>query len=493
MLLPIDLPPGQYRNGTEFQSQGRWRDANLVRWHDKVLRPVGGWLAWGDGTISGVARGAHSWRDNSSNFYMATGTHNGLFVFTDQDTVGTLTPASLTAGQVDAAGSYSGAGAYGAGTYGSSFFGSLVLGQNSSEATVWSLGNWGENLIACNAADGKIYEWSPPTAGALSAVTNAPTDCLGIIVTEQRILMALGASGNPRQLAWSDQEDNTVWAASATNQAGDFELQTTGQIMCAQNARGQIIILTDTDAHTATYVGPNDVYSIERVGTACGAISRAGAITVDPGTFWIGDQDFFVFNGQVNQVPCDVADYLFSDMNRNQITKIWATSNSEWSEIWWFYPSADSVEVNRYVAFNYQEGTWMTGDMNRTAGVGRGVFPRPLWIDTGGQAYTHETGRAHGGETPFAETGPIDLGEGDAVFSAVKMYPDEQSQGEVTATFKTRFYPNGTEREYGPYTMSAPTNIRLTGRQMRMRVSANVEEDWRVGVPRIDVRERGRR
>jgi hypothetical protein len=195
----------------------------------------------------------------------------------------------------------------------------------------------------------------------------------------------------------------------------------------------------------------------------------------------------------VNQVPCEVADYVFSDMNRNQVTKIWAASNSEWSEIWWFYPSADSVEINRYVAYNYNEGTWATGSTDRTAGVGRGVFPKPLWIDVDGQAYIHETGYAHGGETPFAETGPIDLGEGDTVLSAVKMYPDEQSQGEVTATFKTRFYPNGTEREYGPYTMAAPTNIRFTGRQMRMRVSADADEDWRVGVPRIDVRERGRR
>lgn len=459
-----------------------------MRWHDNVLRPIGGWLSWSGTTITGVARGAHAWRDNSSNVYLATGTADSLLVYTDSDTQGTLTPSGLTTGNEDAIA----VGGYGTGNYGASAYGNLVAGI-ASEATAWSLDNWGENLIACNAQDGKIYEWTPPTAAALTAVSNAPTGCLGILVTNERILMAFGASSNPRKVAWSDQEDNTTWTADATNQAGDFELQTDGQIMQGVRARGVVLILTDNDAHSATYVGPNDVYSFERVGGFCGAISRQSAVTVDRGTFWMGNEDFFVYTGQVEQVPCEVSDYVFGDMNRGQRTKIWATVNADWSEIWWFYPSEASTEIDRYVAYNYQENTWMTGDLDRTAGVALGNFPDPLWIASDGEVYAHETGYDHGASTPYAETGPISLGDGEQVMSAVKMYPDEDTQGEVTATFKTRFYPNDSETSHGPYTMADPTSVRFTGRQIRMRVTDNTSGDWRVGTMRVDVRERGKR
>lgn len=487
-LISLELPPGQYRNGTDYQARGRWRDANLVRWHDGVLRPIGGWLAWSSSSVTGVARGAHAWRDNSSNVFLATGTADSLLVFTSPDTLGTLTPGSLSAGNADA----DTASGYGQGNYGNGYYGNLLAGP-AAEATVWSLDNWGENLIACNAADGKIYEWTPPTASAISAVSNAPTGCLGILVTNERILMAFGASSNPRKVAWSDQEDNTTWTADATNQAGDFELQTDGQIMQGIKARGQVLVLTDNDAHTATYVGPNDVFSFERVGGFCGAISRASAVTVDRGTFWMGNEDFFSFNGQVEQVPCEVADYVFSDMNRGQRTKIWATVNADWSEIWWFYPSAVSTEIDRYVAYNYAENHWMTGELDRTAGVPIGGFPSPIWIDSGGTPYVQETGTAHGSETPYAETGPISIGEGDHTMTAVHLYPDEQSEGEVTATFKARGYPNAAETEHGPYTLTAPTSVRFTGRQVRMKVTDNTDGDWRVGVMRLEARQRGKR
>lgn len=488
MLFTIDLPPGQYRNGTELQSAGRWRDANLVRFHDGTIRPVGGWAAWSSASISGVPRGSHIWRSNNGLEYVATGTHDGLFVYTTPGTIGTLTPAGLTAGSESAA-TVSG---FGSGTFGSGLFGNIIAGVDS-EATVWHLDNWGENLIACNAADGKIYEWTPPTIAALSAITNAPTDCLGALVTEERILFALGASGNPRLVAWSDQEDNTTWTASATNQAGDFELQTNGQIMQGIRAEGSVLILTDTDAHTASYVGPNDVYSFARVGSACGAISRASAVTVDRGTFWMGDQDFFVYNGQVETIPCDVADFVFGDINRQQKTKIWGYANQDWSEIWWFYPSNSSNEVDRYVIYNHSENHWATGSLCRTTGAHSTRYGGPIWFDESGDGYLHESGTLHGSDTPYAESGPLISNDGDNVISLNHLYPDEKTQGDATVSFKTRFYPNGEEREYGPYTLSAPTSVRFSGRQFRIRVTDNTDGDWRVGVMRLPMQVRGRR
>ena len=167
--------------------------------------------------------------------------------------------------------------------------------------------------------------------------------------------------------------------------------------------------------------------------------------------------------------------------------------NSSWNEIWWFYPSADSTECDRYVAYDFVENIWITGEMDRTAGVDRGVFRYPMFIASDGTLYEHEIGYDYGVSTPYAETGPISIGVGDSLMNVVELTPDEKTQGDVSATFKTRFYPNGAESEYGPFSMSNPTSVRFQGRQVRMRVEGSVATDWRVGIMRLDARQGGRR
>jgi hypothetical protein len=169
-------------------------------------------------------------------------------------------------------------------------------------------------------------------------------------------------------------------------------------------------------------------------------------------------------------------------------------SNGQYGEIWWFYPSSASTENDRYVAYNYVENTWSIGTLSRTAGTDAGTFRQPMMADpSDNKIYEHEIGFEYGGLTPFAETGPIMLGSGDNVVSVTEMIPDEKTQGDVSATFKTRFYPNGTERSYGPFSMSNPTSMRFTGRQVRMRVDGARLADWRVGINRLDAIAGGRR
>jgi len=195
----------------------------------------------------------------------------------------------------------------------------------------------------------------------------------------------------------------------------------------------------------------------------------------------------------VQEIPCEVGDYVFSDMNTAQKSKISAVVNSTWNEIWWFYPSGDSTECNRYVSFDYAEKIWMTGDIDRTAGVDRGVFREPFWIDPDGLLYEQEVGFFYGSQSPFAETGPISIGSGDQVMFVSGMIPDEKTLGDVNATFKTRFYPTDTERDYGPFNMANPTSFRFTGRQVRMKVTGNTASDWRVGIMRLEAMAGGRR
>lgn len=490
-LVPLQIPPGFYRNGTDLEGAGRWRDGNLVRWRQGSLRPVLGWRERIADMFTDAPRGMHAWEDNSNNRRIAGGTFDKLIVATAAGVTTDITPAGLTAGDLDATVNTG----YGGGFYGLGFYGTIRPDTgNYAEATTWSLDNWGEYLVACSTADGKLYEWQLNTASDAVQITNSPTGCSGLLVTEERFLFALGAGNDPRKVQWSDQEDNTTWTPAATNQAGSQILQTNGQIMQAVRTTGQALVLTDIDAHRAVYVGPPFVYQFERVGTACGAVSRKAAATTDAGVFWMGQRGFFTFDGSsVRELACEVFDRVFEDINTAQISKTWAVSNGQNSEVWWFYCSSASNEIDRYVAYDFAEGHWLIGNLSRTAGVDRGVFRTPIWADATGDVYDHETGFNYGGAEVFAESGPANFGGGEFTFNAHRLIPDELTQGDVTLTFKTRLYPNAAETSHGPYTMSNPTSVRFSGRQARMRVTADTLGAWRFGIPRIEVTQAGRR
>lgn len=500
-LIPLKLPAGISRNGTDYEQSGRWRDANLVRWHNNSLRPIGGWVerpVSGD-ALSGVARGMLAWVDNSDNSNLAVGTNTNLYYISEGGTSYDITPSGFTTGDASASTNTGYGGGYYGGTSDSTDEDSLYGQEQPSsgvfqEVTTWSLDNWGEYLLAMTPDDGKLYEWDLDTNGVADQVSNAPVDNRAMFVTEERFVFCLGAGGNPRKVQWSDQEDNTSWTASDTNQAGDFELQTTGQIMCGVRMKGRSLILTDNDAHTATYQGAPFVYGFERVGTACGVSSRKTLVAIDEGAFWMGKQAFFMFDGSVaKELPCEVSDYVFDDLNKDQITKAFAVHNSQFGEIWWFYPSDSSNEVDKYVAFDYKENHWEIGELDRTSGIDSGVFRHPIWIDASNDLYNHETGYTHGGATPFAETAPISLGNGDQIMKVNKLIPDEATQGQVKVRFKTRFYPNDTETSHDLLTMGNPVSTRFTGRQVRMRIEGNGNNNWRVGIMRIEARPGGRR
>ena len=495
-LIPLNIPPGVYRNGTDLEQAGRWRDVNLIRWRDGSLRPVGGWETRKASAFNSAARGMHQWVDNGGDYHIAAGTYNKLYdINPTTNAVIDITPVGLTAGEVDADENIG----YGGSTYGTGLYGVTrpSSGIVDTLAATWSLDNWGEYLVACSDADGKLYEWqldrATPTAAA--AISGAPTGCLGLIVTDERFLFALGAGNNPRKIQWCDREDNTTWTDAANNEAGDFELNTTGQIMQAVQLRGRVLIVTNTDAHAAFYQGPPYVYGFEKLGSACGASSRHAVVSIGEGAFWFGKKGFFAFNGSsVEEVKCDVADYVFTDLNTVQISKVYGVHNSQFGEVWWFYPSASSTENDRYVVFNYREGYWNFGAIERVSGFDRGILNTPVWADASGNIYNHElVGYSYDGDLPHAETGPISLGGGERVMKVNKLIPDEETQGEIQVSFKTRFHPNDAERVYGPYTSANPTSVRFTGRQARMRIEAVDATDWRAGIMRVEARPGGKR
>lgn len=583
--IPLKLPPGVYRNGTQYQSAGRWYDANLVRWSEGTLRPIGGWAkrqyfssGYQDIQLAGAPRGSHAWRANNQKTWLAAGSFKKLYAMepsydayditpiresgtltntfsttaglktvgvadnahglTDGDTVIFSSGTAIGASGITLAGAYvvtttsnnaytvqasanaatteSGAGSasyqyeiptgrsdsigdvgYGKWAYGFGAYG-VARPQLSSTgilaASTWALDNWGEYLVACRSDSGEIYEWQLGSTTRAALLANAPINNNGILVTPERFLFALGAGGNPRKVQWCDQEANTVWSPAATNQAGDFELSTTGEIVCGERTRYGSLILTTTDAHLATYQGPPFVYGFERVGMNCGVISAQASAALDNGAAWMSNGGFFFFDGAVRPLACEVSDYVFSDFNYNQQAKVAAVVNADFFEVWWFYPSSGSTENDRYVLWNYRENTWNIGSLARTTGVPVGAFSSPIFFDPAGFVYDHETGFNYGGAMPFAETGPIEIGRGDQIVVARQVVPDERLQGQVRMRFKSRFAPEGAETTHGPYTISSQyTDVRFSGRQVSFRVEGVQLSDWRVGDFRLEAVAGGRR
>jgi hypothetical protein len=495
MLVPLNIPPGVYSNGTEYQSKGRNFDANLVRWQFGALGPIGGWRKRTEyteatnsyATVTGKARRVISWRDNNSQAWSAIGTHSNLYAMTISGVLSDITPTGLTVGRADAT---TGAG------YGSGGFGEGPFGQSNPEAyttllpaSIWSLDTFGEILLGVLPDDGKLYEWNLNTNVVATQVTNAPISNKCVLVTPERIVMCLGAAGVPRDIAWSDQEDRNEWTAAANNQAGNFSLQTAGTILNAVNVKGGSLIFTDKDVWRVVYLGPPLVYGFPQDNAGGGLVSAGAVTTADGAAYWMSHENFYVYTGYSQPIACDVHDAVFKDINRAQISKVTAWHNASFGEVWWFYPSADSTENDKYVVYDYRERHWNKGTLSRLCATDKAPLPYPIAVDAYGYVYDHEVGYNHDGAISFIEHGPVELGTGENSSNLTFLYPDESAQGDVSMTFKTKMYPNGTERSFGPYTATRqPVPIRVHGRQMLVKAIGAASTNWRLGIPRIEVK-----
>lgn len=478
-LVKLELPPGLSRIGTLYQTQGRWYDSNFVRWYQGGMQPIGGWAVRISTAMTGVPRAIHTWRSNDLTRYIAVGTEQKLYAATPSLTAAVdITPAGFTAGRADASavGGY-GAGYYGAGTYGSA----RVDNVSVQDASMWQLDNFGQYLIGVMAEDGKLYEWQldigTPTVAAV--VSGAPTGNASVLATPDHFVMLLGAGGDPRKVQWCDQGDETTWTATSTNQAGDFNLQSQSRIMCGVTTRNQTLIFTETDAHVANYVGLPYVYTIDRVGENCGIISRGAVAALDSRAWWMEEANFFYWDGaSVIPVSCDVYDAVFGDMNLAQRSKIVAGINSNFSEVWWLYPSSGSTENDMIVVYNYLENHWALHALSRTCMCDHSVFNYPILGTSDGLLYDHETGYTWDGTDPYAESGPVEMGNGDRQLRVMRLIFDERTQGDVSVTVLSRNWNNDADVTYGPYSSPNPVNCRIAGRALRQKVAFQGNGRW---------------
>lgn len=360
--MPVELPPGIYKNGTEYQAKGRWSNGNLVRFIDGTKRPVGGWRRAQDPTgtnlvqLAGVPRRAIAWRGDAGAYRLGVGTTSHLFLIKGS-VITDITPVGFTSGLAD--GSYSPGGAT---------TGAGPLMAALTDADTWHLDNFGDWLVGVCSSTGKLYTWQNDAAYPAAIAAGSPSGCRGVVVTPERFVVALGDSTSVRKVTWASQESTTDWVASDINTAGDFDLATTGRLMCGRRTKAQTLLFTDNDLHTMDYIGGVLVYRFEQAGSHCGIISPNAVAILDATAIWMGHRNFYVYDGFVQPLPCDVADYVFGDFNEAQRAKVWALSLSQYGEVWWFYPSGSSTTNDRYVCYNYRERHWSIGTLARSCG-----------------------------------------------------------------------------------------------------------------------------
>lgn len=412
-----------------------------------------------------------------------------------------------------------GAGTWGRGTWGSASTSAIV----SNTIRLWSMENWGEDLLI-SPRDGGLYYWDSSTVNRATAVTagDTPTKIGSFLVSpNERIVMAFACNpiGSTTQdlllVRWSDYEDYQDWTPTSSNAAGGVRLNVGSQIICAVRAQNEILVWTDQALFAFTFVGGQDIFQVRLVDENIDIAGPNAAVAMNGAVYWVGRNNFYVYDGRVRTLPCTIKSKL-RDVNFDQRYKIFGGPNSLFEEVIWFYPSASSSENNKYIMYDTDEGTWSFGNITRTAWIDSGIRNYPRAAGTDRILYFHEFGaddKTPSGTSPlnaYIESAPFELsggeiGRGDKFYFVNEVIPDvdfRESTGSptLTMTFKRKRYPGGSTRSsskdvdrsvtVGEWTESV--GVRLRGRSLAVRFSSNETGTmWRLGTNRISIRTDG--
>lgn len=269
---------------------------------------------------------------------------------------------------------------------------------------LWSLDNFGQDLVAA-VREGAIYYWAadttttPPRAVTLeSLATAAGYDGTFVPNTVyelhssgvQRFAIAVGANPydpldadsdfDPMLVRWSDQENIYQWVPAADNQAGELRLSHGSRLVTGRYGRQEFVIWSDSAVYSMQYLGPPFVWGVNLLMDGISIASPNAVVGASNLMFWMGIDKFYTYDGRVQTLPCSVRQYVFDDFNSDQAFQVVAGGNEAFSEVWWFYPSGNSLVNNRYVVYNYLENTWVYGRINRSAWLDSSLRSFPMGV-----------------------------------------------------------------------------------------------------------------
>ena len=418
---------------------------------------------------------------------------------------------------------------WGAGQWNTGTWGSVTALSANNQLRLWSHDHFGEDLVMA-VRNGALY-YHDTSAGIttravpLATQTGAsfvPTICLGVSISEtDRHVIVLGADpidGNSRSgvldpmlVSFSDQENLLQFEPLDTNTAGDLRLSEGSLIVGWAKARQETLIWTDTSLYSMSFIGPPFTFGLNLINSNSGLISPNGSITSPSGVYWMGFDNFYVYNGSVQKVPCSVLSYVFDDINAGQAYKIYAYTNNAHDEVGWFYPSGSSLENDRYVVFDFNDNVWTYGELSRTAWLDEGTVDYPR-ATSSNYLYEQEFGYNDDGApmtNVYIESSDFDIGDGEQFAFLTKIIPDirflnNSESGKVNMVLKTRDYPGDTLTTNSTNSIGSTTqqaHIRGRARQAVLRIesddtdtnSSNDDTGWRLGATRMEIRSDGKR
>ena len=405
---------------------------------------------------------------------------------------------------------------------------------------------------------GEIYYWSYNTAfsndavllSSLAGAVAVPQKVTKILFTAQGFLLALGCTNydptasapnylgtyDPLLIRWSNVDPDIGpepenWRPLVTNTAGFLRLQSGSRIVTAINTRQETLVFTNTSLSSIQFLGTAEVFGLQELSHNISIIGPNALVGSNNITYWMGRDRFYTYSGRVDTLPCTIRQYIFTDINFTQSALIFAGVNNKFTEIIWFYCSAASSEIDRYVVFNYLENIWYYGQLSRTAWIDSGVFNNPVGLSNG-WVYQHENGTNDGqplGAAPlpitsYIQSADVDIDDGDKYMLIRRVIPDINFRGSdtnnevtgaaiipeaditvgvrnfpgaVSATTNAEGQPTGATIVTATATVDQYTNqvfIRARGRQMNFRIGSDtVGTQWQLGMPRVDARPDGTR
>lgn len=409
---------------------------------------------------------------------------------------------------------------------------SSLAATSGSEARIWSLDNFGEDLLSC-VRDGELFYWDKTNGlstraeklTARSGADQVPTIARQIMVSDRSrhcIAFACNAQGgsaqDPLLIRFSKAENAVDWnILTAGTDAGDLIIGSGSKFVSAIETKREILVWTDVSLHSMQFIGAPNTFGLIQIASGLSIVGPNAVVAVNDQVFWMGENQFYLYDGRTQQIPCTVRDYVFDDINNDQRELVTAGLNSAYYEVFWFYPSKNSTEIDKYVVFNYSEQVWYFGTLARTAWIDAEIRAYPVAAAPDRYLYNHELGNDDGSTSPataiqaFIESSPLSIESGDQFQLIRRVIPDvtfdgsEQATPTVTFTLQGYDKPgqggqdsvNGTVTKEVSDTVEKYTGelfLRLRGRSFSVKIqNTGTGTQWRLGIPRVDVRSDGRR
>jgi len=385
-----------------------------------------------------------------------------------------------------------------------------------------------------DSAGNAVNTASTGTGVYVSLIVDVPTVQNNIVVSDtSRFILTFGcndygsATLDPMLIRWCGQDDIFNWTPDPTNQAGFIRISHGSEIITTVQTRQEILVFTDSAVYSLQYLGPPFVWAPQLLGDNVSIMSSNSAVVASGIVYWMGVDKFYSYDGRVQTLNCDLRRFVFSDLNQNQALQIFAGTNEGFNEIWWFYCSANSTTIDKYVIYNYVEKIWYYGTLERTAWLDSGLQSVPIAAKYNGNVKTgnlinHETGLNDDTTgTPVAinayiSSSEFDIGDGHNFGFVWRVLPDltfsdstntpagapasvnmtlfglANSGSGVTSTASQPVAKSSTYVITEQFTGQIMTRMR--GRQMIFKIDSNqLNTQWQLGAPRIDIRADGRR